>query len=168
MLATDREKDSVICHIRAQSRVREAVSTLGRFVVFGVEEKEHAASGLPQWIQSSTNFLSLNVCLESRSSPMATDQTVNYKQLPVALGTGSQVDENLVIQFMIIDLTFTKLQVEPVALLFGKLYDCKPYRTQKHQSIMREDCGRHFPTFVYRCTIIVSTVHAFSLNSRQN
>ena len=52
--------------------------------------------------QSSTNFLSSNVFLESscRSSPMETDQTIHYKQLPTAPGRGSPVDENLVICFM--------------------------------------------------------------------
>ena len=44
MLATDREKDGVICQIRAQSRVWEGFSTLGQFVDFGVEEQERAAS----------------------------------------------------------------------------------------------------------------------------
>ena len=39
-----REKDGVTCPIRAQLRVWEAVSTLGRFVDFGVEEQEHAAA----------------------------------------------------------------------------------------------------------------------------
>ena len=69
--------------------VGEGVSTLGRFVGFGVEEQEYAAWVRHSVIQSSTNFLYLNVSLESRSSPMymyttcmATDQTVNYKQPP--------------------------------------------------------------------------------------
>ena len=31
---------------------------------------------------------------------MSTDQTINYKQPPAAPGTGSQMDENLVILFM--------------------------------------------------------------------
>ena len=71
-----------------RARVQEAVSILALSVLL-----RSATVG----IQSSTNFLSLNVFLEGRSSPIATDKTINYKQPPAAPGTGSQVDENLVI-----------------------------------------------------------------------
>ena len=64
--------------------VGEGVSTLGRFVGFDVEEQQCAAWVRHSVMQSNTNFLYLNVSLESRSSPTctATDQTVNYKQPP--------------------------------------------------------------------------------------
>ena len=68
----------VVCSLRRNKRemvmvspdvaVGEAVSTLGRFVDFGIEEQECCYGVI-------SNFLSLNVFLESRSSPMATDQT---------------------------------------------------------------------------------------------
>ena len=54
--------------------VGEMVSTLGRFVNFGIEEQERAASVHHSVMQSSTNFLYLNVFLESGWSPMATDK----------------------------------------------------------------------------------------------
>lgn len=76
--------------------VGEVVSTMGRFVDFGVEEQEHAALVRHSGCISSTNFLSLNVCLESRSQRQQIKQQI-INNSTTAPGTGGQVDGNLVI-----------------------------------------------------------------------